>query len=206
MIAEQLTRRERDRLRQRNEILAAALQLFSERGFHNVSVAEIAQKSEYGVGTIYKFFEDKERLYAAMVMQKIEEIRSALIGALNSRTDEVGKVRAFIAAKGEALSRNVAVIRLVHAEARGTSFNIRGGIHNKITRAYKDVIAELARVFRAGIAKNVFRNVDPVHLAVAIEGLTNSFLLSSLDDPKGQPYENNVQSIEDIFFNGVLNR
>ncbi|MBW1921133.1 MAG: helix-turn-helix transcriptional regulator, partial [Deltaproteobacteria bacterium] len=37
----QLTRRERERLRHRKEILEAAVELFSEKGFYNVSMQEI---------------------------------------------------------------------------------------------------------------------------------------------------------------------
>jgi len=204
MSEQRLSRRERDKLRQRTEILAAAMDLFSDRGFHNVSVAEIAQRSEYAVGTIYNFFEDKEKLYAAMVLQKIRDIRDAVIAALNSDTDEIGKIRAFIRAKGEVFARNLAMFRLVHAEARATSFNIRGGIHNEITRAVKEVMGELSKVFKAGIRKKVFRNAQPAHLAAAIEGLTNAFLLAWLEDPDGQVYENNIEVIENIFFEGAL--
>ncbi|MCF8062546.1 MAG: TetR/AcrR family transcriptional regulator [Deltaproteobacteria bacterium] len=37
-----LPRRERERLRQRREVLDAALLLFSEKGYHDVSVQAIA--------------------------------------------------------------------------------------------------------------------------------------------------------------------
>ena len=39
-----LPRRERQKLRQREELLVAALELFSEKGYHNVSMHEIAQR------------------------------------------------------------------------------------------------------------------------------------------------------------------
>lgn len=41
-----LSRKERDRLRHKEEILAVALRLFSDRDFHNVSMQEIAEESE----------------------------------------------------------------------------------------------------------------------------------------------------------------
>jgi len=206
MAKQQLTRHERDRLRKRNEILAAALELFSESGFHNVSVAEIAEKSEYPVGTIYKLFEDKEGLYVALVLEKMDEVHSALLAALNSDTDAVGRIRAFIRAKGEAPRRNVAVVRLLQSESCGVCFNIPGRLHKEVTTRYERFMLELSGVFREGIEKNMFRDCDPVHLAVAIEGLTNAFVLAWLEDPDGQAYENNVQVIEDLFFDGILNR
>ena len=44
MAEQTLPRREREKLKQRQEMLAAALDLFSEKGYHNVSMHEIAEK------------------------------------------------------------------------------------------------------------------------------------------------------------------
>ncbi len=68
-----LPRRERERLRQREELLTAALDLFSEKGYHNVSMHEIAQRAEFAVGTVYKFFRNKEDLYKALITAKVAE-------------------------------------------------------------------------------------------------------------------------------------
>ena len=39
-------------------MLASALDLFSERGYHNVSMNEIAQKSEFAVGTLVQILQE----------------------------------------------------------------------------------------------------------------------------------------------------
>jgi len=57
-----LPRKEREFLRHRQEILESALELFSEKGFHNVTMLQIAGESEFAVGTLYKFFANKEDL------------------------------------------------------------------------------------------------------------------------------------------------
>ena len=46
----------------RERILAAALGLFVEKGFHGTTVPEVAQTAEVGAGTIYRYFESKEAL------------------------------------------------------------------------------------------------------------------------------------------------
>ena len=45
------TRGEPERRRHRREILAAALDLFSRKGFDRTSMAEIAEQAEFAVGT-----------------------------------------------------------------------------------------------------------------------------------------------------------
>jgi len=51
-----LSRKEREKLWRRGQILETALDLFSENEYHNVSMREIARKAEFATGTLYKFF------------------------------------------------------------------------------------------------------------------------------------------------------
>jgi len=46
----------------RERILAAALALFAERGFHGTAVPLIADKAGVGAGTLYRYFASKEKL------------------------------------------------------------------------------------------------------------------------------------------------
>jgi AcrR family transcriptional regulator len=46
----------------REAIMAAALDLFVERGFYGTAVPEIADAAGVGAGTIYRYFENKEAL------------------------------------------------------------------------------------------------------------------------------------------------
>jgi AcrR family transcriptional regulator len=54
--------RERKRALTRKAILAAAERLFEERGFHNVTVAEIADAANVSVKTLFVYFRSKEDL------------------------------------------------------------------------------------------------------------------------------------------------
>ncbi len=46
----------------REAILNAALQLFTERGFHGTAMPLVAEQAGVGAGTIYRYFESKEAL------------------------------------------------------------------------------------------------------------------------------------------------
>lgn len=51
-----------------NAILAAARQLFGERPWDRVTIAEVAIAAGIGKGTVYKHFPSKEALYARLVL------------------------------------------------------------------------------------------------------------------------------------------
>jgi TetR/AcrR family transcriptional regulator, repressor of fatR-cypB operon len=62
------------------DILAAALILFAERGYDGTTVPMIADKAEVGAGTIYRYFENKESLVNSLfqncVLQFSETLRN----------------------------------------------------------------------------------------------------------------------------------
>jgi TetR/AcrR family transcriptional regulator len=206
MAEEQLSRREKERLRHRKEILEAALELFSEKGFHNVSMQEIAKKAEFAIGTLYKFFENKEDLYKALVLEQSEEFHNALARAIEASEDEIEKLRNFVRVKGELFRANVSMIRLYFAETRGASFNIMAGLDLDIRERYGYFLEKLASVFASGIEEKRFKKIgEPYYLAVAIESLTNAFLFLWLEAPDRHPYPDDPDTILNILFKGLVN-
>ena len=63
----------RDAERNRQRILAAAAEVFNERGLE-VSLDEIARHAGVGVGTVYRRFRTKEELIEALFMDRLDSI------------------------------------------------------------------------------------------------------------------------------------
>jgi len=204
MEKETLTRREREQLRHRREILEAALVLFSEKGYHNVSMQEIAQEAEFAVGTLYKFFENKEDLYKALVLEHAEKFHMALDRAIKEPREETDKIRNYVRVKGEVFISNAPMVRLYFAETTGASFNVKAGFDSEIRVLYEETLQGLATVFKTGIKKKHFKNIaEPYYLAVAIDSLVDAFLLLWMDAPEKHPYTENVDTILNIFFSSL---
>jgi len=200
-----LTRRERDKARQHQEMLAAALDLFSEKGYHNVSMNEIAQKSEFAIGTLYKFFKNKEDLYKTLMLELVERFQAALQEVLEAKEDEIEKLRDYVRVKAEVFRANISVIRLYFAEAQGTSFNLGVGFDSKIRTMQQAHLQALTAVFSAGMKRNQFKRIaDPYFLAVALESITKAFLFLWLESPEQHPYPEDPDVILNIIFKGLV--
>ena len=62
------------KLIKKNSLMNAAFELFTERGFSNTSIADIAEKAKVAKGTFYLYFKDKYDLRAMITMHKAEQI------------------------------------------------------------------------------------------------------------------------------------
>ena len=169
---------------------------------------EIAEKAEFAVGTLYKFFRDKEDLYKVLIKTKAEEFHTVLKEVLkrSDSEDVLTVLKNYVAAKAALLTGGAAMLRLYFAETRGASFNIKAGLDREILKLYEDLLGRLAAVFQAGVRRRIFRALNPYYMAVALESLTNGFLQCWIEDPKRHPYEANVLLILDMFFAGVLRK
>ena len=123
-----LSRKEREFFRHKQEIMDVALDLFSEKGFHNVTMNEIAKRSEFAVGTLYKFFTNKEDLYRELLNEKISEFHGILVEALERPGSEMEKLRAWIEEKIQIFKDHTNIVRLYFTETMGISTNVRAGL------------------------------------------------------------------------------
>ena len=72
---ESLSRRERERLARRREMLHAARAVFAEKGYTDATLEEIAQRAEFGKGTLYNYFEGgKEDILFAILDELHDEL------------------------------------------------------------------------------------------------------------------------------------
>jgi AcrR family transcriptional regulator len=205
MTAEKLPRREREKLRQRQEMLAVALDLFSQKGYHNVSMHQIAEQAEFAIGTLYKFFQNKEDLYKALVLEQCDKFEDAIVRAIGDGDDEVEKLRNYVRTKCERFRGNLPFVRLYLAESRGASFNIKAGLDEEVRKRYYTFLERLASIFDSGIKNKRFKKIaSPYHLAVALDSVLDAFLLLWLDAPERHPFPDDPDTILDIFFRGLL--
>lgn len=199
-----LQRRARQKLYHRRQIMDTALRLFSEHGFHNVTMHRIAQESEFSIGTLYNFFENKEELYRALVLDLCREMESALSDALSGPGGEDQLIRAYLEAKGRILMNNVPMLRIYFAQTRGASLEIMSALDHDVRAMYERFLRRLAKVFSSGTRKGLFKKMlKPYYMAVALESITNAFLYLWLEDPDRHPYEKNIRDVARLFLENI---
>ena len=58
--------------------MAAAEELFADKGFHNIRLEDIAQKIEFSKGILYQHFKSKDELFAQILLEKVTALQAHL--------------------------------------------------------------------------------------------------------------------------------
>jgi AcrR family transcriptional regulator len=175
--------RRADAERNRSRILAAASELFAERGL-DASMPELAERAGVGVGTLYRAFPDKDHLLGAVMAERLRWLAGEIDAAIQAAdpwaafTDVIWK-GATLHVKDRAFHQCMrAALELPEVrEARSRTLD---GFQRLIERAQAagamraDVVAEDIPMLMAGVGLS--RVAGPGaewerHLAVVIDGL-----------------------------------
>jgi len=142
------------------EILEAALDLFSERGFAAARLEDVASRAGLSKAAIYLYYKDKNSLLKAIVEATATANLELAFGMVEShRSPVMPLLRTLLAFLGQRLahSRLPDLIKLIISESR---------LHPDLGRLYLDrVVSRAMPLFRSliekGIASGEFRRVDP---------------------------------------------
>ncbi|MEY2451567.1 MAG: hypothetical protein QOD92_1141 [Acidimicrobiaceae bacterium] len=86
-------RRETKRTATRARLLQAARELIGEGGFDAVTIADVTDRAEVGFGTFYGYFETKDAIVRAVIVEAIEHLAEAN-DALTAQLDDPAEVMA----------------------------------------------------------------------------------------------------------------
>ncbi|QNG20001.1 TetR/AcrR family transcriptional regulator [Rhodococcus triatomae] len=86
-------RQERRKQRTRSQILSAALEAFSERGYQAATVSDIAERADVALRSVYLHFEDKRGLYAALIDHALELDREYCDAGWDAADDPIGRIQ-----------------------------------------------------------------------------------------------------------------
>lgn len=207
------TARSRKRLAaedRREQIVRAAIELFAQRGFNGTTTREIAQAVGVNEALIFRYFQTKQDLYAAIIEYKMKECRSSLQEMLRDawgRRDD----RAFFTRLAEEMLRmyreDPSFMRLMLFSALEGHELSRMVYETHAREMFEELTAYIARRAR----ERAFRSVDPRVAARAFLGMiSHHALVRELFDPAQQVLQLDdraaARAFAEIFLDGVRRR
>jgi len=197
------SRRDRERERHRREILMAALNLFSRKGFADTTMAEIAAQAEFAVGTLYRFFKDKQALYHALIADTVREFAQAASAAIEAPGTEIEKLERYIETKARLFVEHIPAARLYFAQTALAMYSPALGLDRDVRAIYDGVVDRLESIIRNAVRKKLLVDVEPRMLLLGLEGVSNAFLPALMDRPDDFSAEEMATATKRIFFERV---
>ena len=149
-----------------DEILAAALASFAERGFAATRLDDVAARAGISKGTLYLYFNGKEELFEAVVraalvpnLERLEALSATFDGPSAQLLE-----RLLLTIAGVVDSQVGAIPKLVIAEA---------GNFPELARFYLDEVVRrglrlIGTIVRRGIGRGEFRPIDVDHAVFCV--------------------------------------
>jgi AcrR family transcriptional regulator len=156
--------RERKKLRTHEAIVAAAMKLFTERGFDSVTVAEVARAADVSEKTVFNYFPTKEDLVVHRGVERTGDLLEDLRG-LPPRTSVLDPFRRMTddfltAVETEPVEAIIAVPRLVRGSAT---------LRSRLISGWEQEAAALTPALAAAL------NLEPDDLLAAVLARTLSW-------------------------------
>ena len=181
------TRRPAER---RGEILDAALELFSERGYHATGVADIAAELNMSHGTFYNYFASKRDILEQLVDEAARRIEDSVAkGGAPGRARSLPEFREQVQQIADALFATIRedprLARLLLLEATAVDDQLTDRVLNLLD----ELRALTATYLRHGVAHGFLRrDLDAVETARALNGIVFAGALAASRDgdaPRG---------------------
>lgn len=163
----------------RERILQAAIRIFSQKGFFNSRISEIARAAGVADGTIYLYFKNKDDLLISLFEEKMGEVVADVKARLAGGGDALSRLRIFIDNHMGLLVREAGLIEVIQVELRQSNKFMKEYVPVKFLE-YLDVISG---ILEQGKREGAFRtdlNVTLARRAIfgALDEISLAYVLS----------------------------
>jgi AcrR family transcriptional regulator len=169
------TRKERERIVRRGEILQVARQLFAEKGYHATTLEEIARRAEFGKGTIYNYFSSKDELFHAIIDDIFTEATKIAEDALGGKGDTEDVIRSYARSMIYYYRSNSDLFRIMMTEINRMEYDTHDKRIQDLRHRIKMITGVLAGVLERGIRSRKLRPYDPMKMAAMFNSMLQSF-------------------------------
>jgi AcrR family transcriptional regulator len=184
-------------------VMESAWIVFMDKGFSATTMSDIADKSNYALGTIYKLFKNKEEIFLSLMKKKLEELHNVSMLSDDTSKDPVERIRAILNGMMDFFAKNTRMLQIFYFEHSTGDLEITKDLRFEC----KDHFQEFARLFQdiveQGIRQGYFRKVNSSAARLAIKGLVTEFFWNKVLNGKIEEASNVVDDVMSFFLYGI---
>jgi AcrR family transcriptional regulator len=185
--------------------MEAAVDMFYQNGYHGVTVQEIAQAAEFGIGTLYRLFPGgKEDIYVALQKKVVAAFETKVAENLKDARDEHQIIRQYIRAAADVYAEYPKEMAVYLRDHTGVGLDLGKGMGRELSERYQACADKVKKAITKGMQKGLFRPMPTDAAVRVLRAVINGFFWTWLEQPDQGPAINNlVGLIEEVFLRGV---
>lgn len=159
----------------RRQLLDAAEEVFGQKGYHETTLKEVAQRAEFSVGSVYSFFESKDDLFLQIFARRGDELLAEIEEAVAQDRSPVEQLHLLVDVEVGFFRRHPHFRRLVLRYANVPRLAARTPLHQRAGGNYEHATGLQAEIITRGQAAGALREGDAEALSRIFSGLVLSF-------------------------------
>jgi AcrR family transcriptional regulator len=186
----------------KERILDAALDVFSDKGFHLATVDEIAERAEVGKGTLYRYFANKEGLFNELVRLRMEDLEMQAGKVLDGHDDVLTMIAKYVRVYFEFFDRNQRLYHLIARESLEVGDQVQDLYFKKIIRR----IPVLKLKIHEATQKGLFKDVDFQTVFYGVMGFIHGVIQKWMAKDCSYSLMDELPTVLEVLFYGFVNR
>jgi AcrR family transcriptional regulator len=185
----------------RSRILESAYRVFSEKGFFQATVDEIAERAGVGKGTVYRHFESKENLFRAVVDEELRVIVGRIQEAFLEAEDVLQAIRRAVREYLEYFEEHKEFYRILVFEQESFGSEFRARYINEILKRIPMIRDQVLEAASRGRLKPLD---DFYTVFYGLVGFTDGVILKWFQKGCQGSLTNELDTIIEVLFYGFV--
>ena len=173
-----IARTQEEKAQKRDQILDAAYEMLSSRGYHEATMGKIARKAGVSHGTLYWHFKSKEDLFFAVLEREFLRVDEAIRPALAIEQPALKKIEMLLRFSVGTLEQSSTFLTLFFSAMAGSGERFERSLQEmakKMYSTYNDMLEEI--IIQGQKEGDIREDVNARAVAVAMVSLLDALYL-----------------------------
>jgi AcrR family transcriptional regulator len=186
----------------RKKIIETAGQIFSRFGFRKTSMDDIAKSLKIGKSSIYYYFDSKEAIFEAVVLNEANILRNSLTNSLKSVDSPIDKMKNYVFVRMKAFEKLSNYYNAIF-DKNLDHFDFIESVRAKYDR---EELAILRLILYDGARRGIFNIENSEYTAMAIQTTLKGVEVPLFWKRKEENIEARLNAILDVIFYGIVRK
>lgn len=183
--------------RRRENIRDSAIALFASEGYEGTTIKKIAEAAGVSFGNVFTYFEDKQQLFFASVVEPLEAFSEQILDFNPDAADPIGELKKTIGEHVSLFSRFQSYLTLV--------VQVIGQPHRfpepfkQLDQFHDRLRNKICKLIMNGQNKGVLINQEPMPVATLYTSLLIGIRLNSTDTRYSEMWEQHISPVLQLF-------